>query len=241
MGKATKHATQKEPRFSRGFLVNLATAARESTSSRDALPPPLLCPGPRSPGTPIPCRGGGGGGGGCGSQSTFPAAGPVAALSILGRGRSGRRGNAKGAHPPESFLCDWGVAGGSSRSAELGLRGRREGTRGPQPGAPRRARPLRPPGPGPAFRGAGAARAASGRPVSADRSSLPGSGGGRAAACRGHGEEGAPRGRGWSGACARAADRRPGEAGAPRARRRGVALPSRDASDSRFPKPEEEV
>ena len=54
VGKATKRATQKESRVSRGFLVNLATAARESTSSRDALPPPLLSPGPRSPGAPIP-------------------------------------------------------------------------------------------------------------------------------------------------------------------------------------------
>ena len=61
VGEATKRVTQKESRFSRGFLVNLATAARESTSSRDALLPPLISPGPRSPGAPNPCRGGGGG------------------------------------------------------------------------------------------------------------------------------------------------------------------------------------
>ncbi|XP_053756579.1 spidroin-1-like [Panthera pardus] len=113
-----------------------------------------------------------------------------------GQGALREEGQRQGAHPPESLLCDWGVAGGSSRSAEPRLRGRREGSPGPQPGAPRRSRPLRPPGPGPAFRGAGAARGTSGRPVSADRPPLLGSGGGRAAACLGHGEEGAPRGRG---------------------------------------------
>lgn len=132
-----------------------------------------------------------------------------------GQGALREEGQRQGAHPPESLLCDWGVAGGSSRSAEPGLRGRREGSPGPQPGAPRRSRPLRPPGPGPAFRGAGAARGASGRPVSADRPPLPGSGGGRAAAGRGHGEEGAPRGRGWPGARARLLTAGPGEAGAP--------------------------
>lgn len=158
-----------------------------------------------------------------------------------GQGALREEGQRQGAHPPESLLCDWGVAGGSSRSAEPGLRGRREGSPGPQPGAPRRSRPLRPPGPGPAFRGAGVARAASGRPVSADRPPLPGSGGGRAAARRGHGEEGAPRGRGWPGLGLGLPTAGPGEAGAPRARRRGVALPSPDASDSRSPKPEEEV
>ncbi|XP_053058631.1 translation initiation factor IF-2-like [Acinonyx jubatus] len=141
-----------------------------------------------------------------------------------GQGALREEGQRQGAHPPESLLCDWGVAGGSSRSAEPRLRGRREGSPGPQPGAPRRSRPLRPPGPGPAFRGAGAARGTSGRPVSADRPPLLGSGGGRAAACLGHGEEGAPRGRGWLGARARAADRWPGGGGgAPGSAPRGRA------------------
>lgn len=130
----------------------------------------------------------------------------------------------QGAHPPESLLCDWGVTGGSSCSAEPGLRGRREGSPGPQPGAPCRSRPLCPPGPGPAFRGAGAARGASGRPVSADRPRISGSGDGQAAAGRGHGEEGASRGRGRPGSRAPAADRWPGGGGgAPGSAPRGRA------------------
>lgn len=43
MGRVTKCATLKESRFSRGFLVNLATAAREATSSRDTVPALTLC------------------------------------------------------------------------------------------------------------------------------------------------------------------------------------------------------
>lgn len=48
-----------------------------------------------------------------------------------GQGAPWEEGQRQGAHPPESLLCDWGVAGGSSRSAEPGLKGRREGSPGP--------------------------------------------------------------------------------------------------------------
>lgn len=58
MGKPTNCA---KSRFSRGFLVNLVTA-RQSTSSRDALPPPSLSAGPRFPGAPSSRQRGGGGG-----------------------------------------------------------------------------------------------------------------------------------------------------------------------------------
>lgn len=160
-----------------------------------------------------------------------------------GQGALREEGQRQGAHPPESLLCDWGVTGGSSRSAEPGLRGRREGNPGPQPGAQRRSRPLRPPGPGPRSGGPGRrgepragrsqlisrrsrAPEAAGRLLveGTTRRALPAAGAG----------PGLELGLGLLTAG-------PGEAGAPRARRRGVVLPSPDASDSRSPKPEEEV
>lgn len=71
-----------------------------------------------------------------------------------------------------------------------------------------------------------------GRPVSADRPRLPGSRGCRAA--EGTARRTLPAARAGPGLGLRLLTAGPGEAGAPRARRRGVALPSPDASDSRL-------
>lgn len=186
--------------------------------------------------TPLP---GGGGGGGCGSQSTFLAARPVAAPLSPGQGTLREEGQRQGAHPPESLLCDWGVAGGlvPQRGA------RAEGATRGEPGPPaRRAAPLPPSAPPGAGARVPGGRGGAGKPRPG-RSQLIGrrSRGSRWLLAEGTARRGPPAAGASPGLGLRPLTAGPGEAGAPRARRRGVVRPAPDASGPRSPKPEEEV
>lgn len=155
--------------------------------------------------TPLPSSSGGSGGRGAPFQL------PGLSRLFLSRagGSSGGRATTGGPSPgvPPLRLGSSRGVGGSSRSAEPRLRGRRKGSRGPPVRALRSSRPLRPPGPGPAFRGAG--RRGERRPGGSQLIGRGSWASEASALCRGYREEGAPRGR-VPRSRAGAADCRPG-------------------------------